>query len=62
MLTGCTGENAGVDAISSGTLGASDWTLEVELDRELELLITKVVGPVGFVTVILLVWLPGTDE
>ena len=31
MLTGCTGGNAGIDAISSGTFGQANWTLEVEL-------------------------------
>ena len=60
MLTGCTGGNAGIDAISSGTFGQANWTLEVEL-IDGKLLIIRVVGPVGFLTVILLVCLPGTD-
>ena len=60
MLTGCTGGNAGINAISSGTLGQANWTLEVEL-IDGKLLITRVVGPEGFLTVILLVCLPGTE-
>ena len=41
MLIGCTGGNAVVDAISSGTLEQPDWSLGV-LDREL--FISRIVG------------------
>ena len=49
---GCTGGNAGVDAISLGEFTKATFAVE-----EGELLITNVVGPVGFLSVILLVWL-----
>ena len=53
ILTGCTGGNEGVDAISSGTFGPQD-AVEVELVVfDGELLITRVVGLLGFLTVIL---------
>lgn len=48
--------------MSSGAFGQADWMVEVELvESDGELLITRVVGPVGFVTVILFVWLPGSE-
>ena len=43
MLMGCTGGNAGIDAISSGTFRQANWTLEVEL-VDGKLLNTRVVG------------------
>ena len=59
ILAGCTGGNAGVDAISSGALVQA---LEVELvDWDSRLLVARVVGPVGLLTVMLLVWLPGYE-
>ena len=54
---GCTGGggDAGVDAISLGKFTKADcFTFAVAAG---ELLITNVVGPVGFLSVILLVWL-----